>query len=629
MGQTARTTEPETRRFGFAGVELDAATFSMRVDGQRVNCSRKAFDLLLQLCLRPDRVKTRDELTAALWPGGQIVSDEALTQVIFRARAVLGRYAAHLVTVRGIGLRIESEVRVLEAGAEPAPVAVAAKATPTPMRRAGDVPHLAAVSEASQVAAAAVDSEAQPAPQPAAPIAAAASAVVSRRPALWPWLLAVALIVVVAVAWFAVTRATADSSAQLDEGYGLYEADLHAAQPGTAAMLREAFLNDARGERARGQALLQAVHESDATTPIPAIFLALWAAGSGDAEHARSWLRLARERTGAARDVYLNLLLDYVEAETTGAGQDVIRQAGAILDIRPGAWRMRSARSHLMIAEGMREAALNEVKQIEVPALGHRKLEMVIADRASMGDVEGAQAMLDRLPRSNDAAYAFLNGRIAWSRGDFDAAHRHFTEAAVKGFESARSDLQQRALINIAAIEVTRGHDEAAIEALERARLGMAEAGKLIDEIDTSLFLADLHAHAGREAQMRIELQRALAASAQTNITNLSYITALVAKRLQPGLQLDMPQGMPAEAEALWRARIAFSRGDMTGADAALTDARRRGVFNGRLADEARYLALQLGQDVPAEQPIDPPYPPLSQFVVRREVRNAAAAAPQ
>jgi DNA-binding winged helix-turn-helix (wHTH) protein/tetratricopeptide (TPR) repeat protein len=606
MGQNASHSEPESRRFVFAGVELDASTQSMRVDGHPVACSRKAFDLLLQLCLKPGRVQTRDELIGALWPGGQIVSDEALTQVIFRARAVLGPYAVHLLTVRGVGLRIGIEVRQLPALAA-APATAEAVAAVTPLRRASDMQAANSIA-----AAAAAPPRVESLPPPA-------------RSSLrrWPWMLVP--IALVAIAIMLIADRGGGHEVVVDEGYALFETDLHAQQPGTAGMIREAFLNDARGERARGQALLEAVHKADADTPVPAIFIALWAAGAGDAESARNWLAIARARVGASRDVYLNLLLDYVEAEAHGEGTDVIRQAGAILDVRSGAWRMRSARSHLMIASGMRDAALHEVQQIDVQALGHRKLDMVIADRASMGDVEGAQAMLDRLPKGDGdaAAYAFLNGRIAWSRGDFDAAHQHFSEAASRGFESARSDLQRRALINIAAIEVLRDHDEAAVAALERARVGM-NVGSRIDEIDCSVFLAELHARAGRVAQMQAELDRALAVSKDTNAVAMRLAAALAAKRLRPELDLSMPPDMDAEGEALWRARLAYNAGDKVRAEAALTDARHRGILTTRLVEEARFLALQLGQDVPAEEAMDPPYPPLSLFVLRRDLRRAA-----
>jgi DNA-binding winged helix-turn-helix (wHTH) protein/tetratricopeptide (TPR) repeat protein len=601
----------------FAGVELDTATHDLRVDGRPVACSRKAFDLLVQLCRVPGRVQTRDELISVLWPGGQIVSDEALTQVIFRARAVLGRHAPLLLTVRGVGLRIDAEVQ---------PLALT-PGEPSRDRRAAD-------RVGTGRAGAALASESAVAADAALPAIAADAVAVEQTPATtrrrwsgrWLWLLLAAAFAIVLLAY----RLMQAGPVLVDSGYGLYESDLHAAQPGTAALIREAFRNDAIGERTRGQVLLQAVHDSDARTPVPSIFLALWASGVGDGEHARTWLAAARTRVDSSHDVYLHLLLDYVNAEAHGDAADVIRHAGAILDIRPEAWRMRSARSHLMSASGMREAALREVQQIEVPALGHRKLAMVIADRASMGDIEGAQALLDRLPTIDDsAAYAFLNGRIAWSRGDFDSAHRHFSEAEVKGFASARHDLHRRALLYIAAIEVTRHRDDAAIAALERARVGTIESGGRIDEIDASLFLAELHARAGRIAQMHTELERALQVSRDTNAIGIRVFTLLAARRLRPELDTAWPDGAPDEAEALWRARLAYNRGDRDAAHSALTEARHRGVFNARLADEARFLAQQLGADVPAERAVDPPFPPLAVFVLRRDIREATAGTPR
>lgn len=286
---------------------------------------------------------------------------------------------------------------------------------------------------------------------------------------------------------------------------------------------------------------------------------------------------------------------------------------------------MHHARAHLMEYLGMREAALTEISRIPVHAFGDRKLEMTIADRASMGDVDGAQAILDRLGPSGDpSAYAFISGRVAWSRGDFDAAHAHFLAASARAYELARVDVYRRSLIYAAAIDVVGGRESEAISRLEQARAAM-ERRSLIDEMDTTLFLAQLHAAAGRGERSRAELARALAhrpADMPGGMKNAAVLTTL---RLAPDLADRLPALPDEAAGALVRAHEALRRADPGAATQALDDARNAGAFKGRLADEARWLELRLGLPVTAEKPVDPPYPPVSRVVLRRELRASLA----
>jgi DNA-binding winged helix-turn-helix (wHTH) protein len=82
------------------------------VDGRPRPCSRKAFELIRALCRQPRRALPRDALIAEVWCGGQIVSDEALTQLVYRARNVIEPDGDLIVTIRGVGFALDVDVRI-------------------------------------------------------------------------------------------------------------------------------------------------------------------------------------------------------------------------------------------------------------------------------------------------------------------------------------------------------------------------------------------------------------------------------------------------------------------------------------------------------------------------------------
>lgn len=636
---------PSTRFYRFAGVELDRAQYSVRVDGQPRTCSRKAFEFLVALCRAGDRVISRSELNAELWPGGQIVSDEALTQVIFRGRAVLGPYGPLIITVRGVGLRLDAEVvgsdvaemrtdapaasppadeattQGEDSQAEPEPSNVTEAATPPVEATSSGRPHESEPAELQS------EPDRTPSPEP----------VTAERPRRAPgrrlpgWLfpaIALALTIFVA-AWLlrsghdATPEVAPAESALVNEGFGLQAEDLLAASPDTASMVREALRDEERGERDRGMDLLRAVHDVDPQTPIPALFLALWSGGRGNREDASRWLGEARTRLSPHRALYPRLLLAYIEAELEGPSERIVSTAGAVLNLRPKAWRFRHARGHLLEFMGMRAAALHELQQIEVPALGVNQRDMALGDRASLGDLEGAQAVLDRLPTDVEPlSHAYLRGRLAWTRGDFDAALEHFQTAAAQSYDKARADFHGRSLKCMVMLQVMFGRDAEAIATAEQAR--KAEGGRSrIDDIDLSLLLAELHEEAGRTAAADEALERAIASADDASKPSIQVAARFAALRLRPQWPRETPPDLEPDAAALWQALSAFVDGDADAARSALSQARQAGIGLDRLADEARWLELQLGLTVSEANLIDPPLPPISRVVLRRAIRRS------
>jgi PAS domain S-box-containing protein len=97
-------------RFGDLVLDRDARTVSVR--GERVELTRREFDLLHLLASNPDRVFTRDELLRAVWQSkAEWQSATTVTEHIRRLRNKLGpaeEAAVRIVTVIGVGYRLDS-----------------------------------------------------------------------------------------------------------------------------------------------------------------------------------------------------------------------------------------------------------------------------------------------------------------------------------------------------------------------------------------------------------------------------------------------------------------------------------------------------------------------------------------
>jgi DNA-binding winged helix-turn-helix (wHTH) protein len=94
---------PPHCRFGAAGrFELNTLARELRDHGSPVALGGRAFDLLLALAERRDRVVPRGELIDAVWPG-RVVEENNLSVQVNALRRVLGNEL--LVTVPGRGYR--------------------------------------------------------------------------------------------------------------------------------------------------------------------------------------------------------------------------------------------------------------------------------------------------------------------------------------------------------------------------------------------------------------------------------------------------------------------------------------------------------------------------------------------
>jgi len=98
--------------YRFGAFELDAARGELHRAGKPVPAERRAVELLLHLLRNRDRVVSKEELLAGLWPG-VAVQDRVVNQAIYNARKLLGddtRAPRFIATLRGRGFRCVAEV---------------------------------------------------------------------------------------------------------------------------------------------------------------------------------------------------------------------------------------------------------------------------------------------------------------------------------------------------------------------------------------------------------------------------------------------------------------------------------------------------------------------------------------
>lgn len=111
---------------------LDAELKELRGSQGRIDVQRKVLHVLFFLARNNDRVVSKEELLAGVWPG-TVVTDAVLSQAVRKARSALGddgRAQQLIRTVHGHGYRLEATVtagtvRAPGSGPDDAPAATA------------------------------------------------------------------------------------------------------------------------------------------------------------------------------------------------------------------------------------------------------------------------------------------------------------------------------------------------------------------------------------------------------------------------------------------------------------------------------------------------------------------------
>jgi len=583
--------------YRFADVLVDAAKRQLFVRGQEAACRPLAFELLLQLCEAAGAVVPREEVFRRLWGDDYVPSDEALTQIVHRLRSALGDQGKLVRTVRGVGLRLDTKVVPLAA-------------------------------EKERPAAPLSDFSTRPFGTPAAPAPARSPRRLRRGLLLG---LAAALLLVGGWGLRALRRPR-----PLDSGYLLTAADLGsppAAAAVTADLLRRAFAAESRGDRSQAVELLETVHRTDPATPVAAVFRVLWGHPEAYPGEGARWAAAAESRLTARSSPYTRLFVRYAGAAANDQTAAEQASLSALLNLRPGAWRLRLARAHLALARHEREAARADLERIPVHAVDQRGLAFVLADRASLGDTDGVErALRSGLLAGREAFAWYVRARLERSRLRPAASVAACDRSVAAAIRLGQPDLVLPARLLGAASAFEAGDAAGAAARLDAAAVAAREIERPDYASDALGLGAYLAWQSGDPAGRDRRLAEAFRETPPDDTTRRISFTLLAlwtggTSVISPKDLADIapsPGLQSARSLLLARRELAADRPDA--AARLLRQSVAEGIDHTAFAEDAALLARQL---VPAEKRarvppprVDPPYPNPLRLAAAWEIRR-------
>jgi len=93
------------------GLAVNFTSRTVSVDGVRADLSPKEYDLLFYLIRNRNIALTRDKLICEVWGYDFFGGDRTLDTHIKLLRKSLGKYAEHIVTLRGVGYRFDDPLK--------------------------------------------------------------------------------------------------------------------------------------------------------------------------------------------------------------------------------------------------------------------------------------------------------------------------------------------------------------------------------------------------------------------------------------------------------------------------------------------------------------------------------------
>lgn len=96
--------------FELDGLRADITARIVYIDGKRAEMTPKEYDLLFYLLKNKNIALSREKLISEVWGYDYYGDDRTLDTHIKLLRRSLGRYAEHIVTLRGVGYRFDTDI---------------------------------------------------------------------------------------------------------------------------------------------------------------------------------------------------------------------------------------------------------------------------------------------------------------------------------------------------------------------------------------------------------------------------------------------------------------------------------------------------------------------------------------
>jgi len=411
------------------------------------------------------------------------------------------------------------------------------------------------------------------------------------------------------------TAIVAKNRKVVDGGYDLRLSDISGTDE-TRRLIAVAMRADAAGNRAEAIELLREATRSDPKAPLAPAFASTFTYYSGDVKASKEFSAETLKRLTGASSSYEALLARYLLPENDGAAESAL--ASSLLELRPKAWRLRLALAHRHLDRREMRAMLAQLMQIDVSLPDDRRLVNVLADRASLGDIEGAERDLQRSSlMQKPALLAYARGRIAWSRGRAADAAKFYADAAEAATIANLGPVANDARVLSGAAQIGVGDFAGAQTTLDLAAVRAHQAGLPQPERQAYAFGAYAAYRLGDLDGMRRRLTEAFSVIApdSTEERELRLFSLRVHEPIPQHSQQDDGDDILAGVDTLIAAREALALGDKAMAVRFLQQARAEGVESAWFAEEASLLAKDLGEPAPRPFKADPPYPNRLRFL--------------
>jgi two-component system alkaline phosphatase synthesis response regulator PhoP len=100
-----RDTKPETETLNAGELVVDRSSYTVTINGEKINLPKKEFELLHFLVKNPGKVFSRDELLHNIWGTDVYVLARTVDVHIRKVREKIGE--GHIVTVKGVGYKFD------------------------------------------------------------------------------------------------------------------------------------------------------------------------------------------------------------------------------------------------------------------------------------------------------------------------------------------------------------------------------------------------------------------------------------------------------------------------------------------------------------------------------------------